>query len=91
MDPERARSHALTLTDRELLDLTGVTKVESFDDREIVLLTHAGQLTVHGQSMHIRHLDLESGSLVLDGQVASLIYAQNPGRRSRGWAQRLGR
>lgn len=91
MEPDRVRSHALTLTDRNLLDVTGVTKVESFDDREIVLITHAGRLTVRGASMHIRHLDLQTGSCVLDGQVASLVYAQGRAQQGRGWAQRLGR
>lgn len=80
--------HGLELRDRNLLQMTGVTKVESFDEREISLITQLGMLIVHGENLHIRHLDLEKGDLLLDGDIASLNYAQS-NRRKGAWRRIL--
>jgi sporulation protein YabP len=39
----------LTLTNREVLQTTGVQKVVSFDDHEIILETGIGLLVLHGE------------------------------------------
>lgn len=80
--------HGLELVDRNLLTMTGVSKVETFDDREIVLHTQLGLLTVRGESLHIRHLDLEQGDLVLDGEVGALLYVAES-RRKGSWRRLL--
>ncbi len=77
------KHHALSLRDRHLLDLTGVTKVESFDEHEIALSTELGVLSVKGEGLHIRHLDLERGDLQLDGTVVTLSYQQESRRKGR--------
>ncbi|MDA8346731.1 MAG: sporulation protein YabP [Thermaerobacter sp.] len=82
------KHHGLELVDRSLLSMTGVAKVESFDDREIVLITHLGMLTVRGENLHIRHLDLEQGDLVLDGDVGALLYVAETKRKG-AWRRLL--
>lgn len=82
------KHHGLELADRNLLSMTGVAKVETFDDHEIVLVTHLGTLTVRGENLHIRHLDLEQGDLVLDGGVAALVYG-GESRRKGSWRRLL--
>jgi sporulation protein YabP len=77
------KHHALSLRDRHLLELTGVTKVESFDEHEIALSTQLGMLSVKGENLHIRHLDLENGDLQLDGTVVTLSYQQDSRRKGR--------
>ena len=70
-----ARPHQLILQDRGQLEMTGVSDVDSFDETEIKAYTALGELTVRGRSLHIRHLDLESGLLSVDGQVDILTYS----------------
>ena len=70
-----ARPHQLILQDRGQLEMTGVSDVDSFDETEIRAYTALGELTVRGQGLHIRHLDLESGLLSVDGQVDILSYS----------------
>ena len=77
------KHHAVTLRDRRLLELTGVTKVESFDEHEIALATELGVLSVKGENLHIRHLDLEQGDLQLDGTVVTLSYQPESRRKGR--------
>lgn len=85
-------AHVLTLTNREQLQVAGVAAVDSFDDQEIVLQTELGTLTVRGEDLHIKQLDLESGRFAVDGLIHSLVYTSRPGRgpaRGRGFLERL--
>lgn len=77
-------AHGFTLTARKDLSVSGVKKVDSFDDKVVVLVTAAGPLVIKGENLHIRHLDLEQGVLLLDGIIAQLTYQEPaPGRRGR--------
>ncbi|MBD2872658.1 sporulation protein YabP [Paenibacillus arenilitoris] len=63
------------LINRKQLDLTGVLKVESFDSEEFLLETELGFLTVAGQNLHMKHLSLEQGLVMIEGFVHSLAYS----------------
>ena len=85
-----AKRHQLTMRQREHLAVEGVVNVESFDDQEIVLETDQGGLVVRGEGLHIRELNVERGTLVVEGLVASLEYlGEQPGKRVRGLFGRL--
>ncbi len=70
-----AMPHQVIMQNRSQLELSGVTDVDSFDDTVVLAYTSMGELTVRGQELHIRRLDLEGGSLSLEGRVDSLTYA----------------
>jgi len=72
--------HNLMLDARKKLTATGVSNVESFDEQTIVAYTDLGELTIRGQGLKINHLNVETGELVVDGEVYSLIYTQNQPR-----------
>lgn len=71
----------LTLTNRERLEATGVQKVVSFDEREIALETVIGSLILEGEGLHITHLDLTAGELVVEGLIVSIKYAEDRGKK----------
>lgn len=50
----------------------------SFDEKEILLNTEEGKLDIKGEALHVKHLDLESGEISLEGRIDSLSY---PGRK----------
>lgn len=66
--------HNITLKDRRLLTVSGVTDVDSFDDVEIVAYTDAGELTVRGEELKINRLNTETGELNVEGTIISLSY-----------------
>lgn len=70
-----AGGHEVTIVNREQMTIRGVLHVDSFDDGEVVLDTDLGTLTVRGEDLHIKQLDLEQGSFSVDGLVVSLQYA----------------
>ena len=75
MEEKKTRSpHRLTLEKRQTALLTGVTEVNSFDEKEIRLMTAEGGLQIKGENLHMRQLDLEQGNVEIEGKVDSLIY-----------------
>ena len=76
MDEERkAGNHQLSLEGRRLLRAGGVLDVDSFDEKTVVILTDQGVLTVEGEDLHINHLNVESGEIIVEGAVDGLHYA----------------
>lgn len=82
--------HMITVTNREQILVTGVLHVESFDDRQIVLDTDLGTLTMNGEDLSIKQLNLEEGSFAVEGLLTSLQYSVGKGRRrGQGLLERL--
>ena len=66
----------LTLEDRKHLSVTGVSDVDSFDERSVTVFTELGELSIRGTDLHINTLNVDTGELVVDGQIDALIYTQ---------------
>ena len=68
-EKQRKAVHKIQLTDRNTGSVTGVKDVNSFDEKEISLVTEAGVLTVKGEDLHVTRLDLEKQEVDLAGRV----------------------
>jgi len=79
--PEMAQQHQVTITNRNLLAVDGVANMDSYDQEKIILQTAAGVLEVKGSKLHVQQLHLEQGKVILDGEIDSLIYCADSGRR----------
>ena len=77
------KGHRLVMENREQIALTGVQKVQSFDPKEIVLETNLGILSIKGDLLGIKLLNLEEGMVDLQGHVDALIYHRNTSSGSR--------
>ena len=67
--------HNIIMQNRAKLSVSGVEDVENFDDREIVMYTSRGKLTVHGTQLHIARLSVEEGDLTIEGTIDTLAYS----------------
>lgn len=72
--PDMESPHLITLEDRKILSISGITDIDSFDEREIVLYTKMGELTINGRELHIHAISIENGSLSVEGDIWSLRY-----------------
>ncbi|MEW6547552.1 MAG: sporulation protein YabP [Bacillota bacterium] len=70
--------HVISIVNREKLEVRGVSRVESFDEEEIVLETELGMLTIRGQDLHIQNVDVEQGQFAVEGLINALQYAAVP-------------
>lgn len=85
MAPEY-EEHALTLSQRRNLSITGVEEVVSFDENAVVLRTGLGMLMVHGQGLQLKTLSVEGGQTAVEGSISALVYEEP---RQDGWLRRL--
>nr|WP_294679586.1 sporulation protein YabP [uncultured Blautia sp.] len=67
-------SHKLMLERRQGGTITGVRDVTSFDEKEIRLVTEEGKLSVRGEGLHVKQLDLQKGEVELQGRIDQLVY-----------------
>ncbi|HEX6990201.1 MAG TPA: sporulation protein YabP [Bacillota bacterium] len=79
----RDGSHQLQIVNRERLQVSGVLHVDSFDDRQIVLDTDLGTLTVQGEDLQIKQLDLDSGRFAVEGLLSAITYSSGAGTRDK--------
>lgn len=87
-EPVRAaRPHHLTLEGREKAVITGVEAVDSFNEQMVVLATTAGELTLLGAQLHVSHLNLEDGQLLVEGRIAALEYDDRRSDRRGLWSR----
>lgn len=68
--------HNAILENRHHLVLSGITDVDSFNEEEIRLFTQLGELTIHGENLHINEMSVDSGDLSVEGDVKALIYGE---------------
>ena len=75
-EKQRKAVHKIQITDRSTGTVTGVKDVNSFDEKEISLVTEEGVLMIKGEELHVTRLDLEKQEIDLAGRVDSLAYSQ---------------
>ena len=73
-EKKSAAIHKLMLERQKGGTITGIRDVISFDEKEIMLHTEDGKLSIKGETLHVKHLDLEHGELSLEGRIDSLAY-----------------
>lgn len=68
------KNHNLILENRKNLSLSGVTDVDSFDEKSICLYTELGELTIQGRDLHIDSISVETGNMSITGDIWAVIY-----------------
>ena len=69
------RAHRIEILQREQVRIQGIIHVESFDERQVVIETDLGMITMIGEEFHITSLDLDKGIMVLEGAFTGLEYS----------------
>ncbi len=81
--------HNAILEDRQRLMLTGVTDVDRFDEKLVVLFTQLGELVIKGTDLHVNEMSLESGELTVQGDICSLTYGEKDSTKKLGFLGKL--
>lgn len=81
---EQQGAQKLALIDRKKLDLMGVRHVGSFDEKEIVLDTNLGMLYLKGEGLNITKLNLDDGSLSVEGLINAIEYKEVKSAKVKG-------
>ena len=77
-EEKRSRKpHNVVLSNRRQMTVSGVIRVDNFNENIIVVITEAGQMTVEGLNLHISKLSLETGDMNIDGDITGLLYSND--------------
>lgn len=83
------KKQTIILKNREELFLDGVSDVIGFDECSVTVKTVLGGLTVDGTDLHITRMSLESGEVVISGNVSGLFYDETKGTEKPRFFSRL--
>ena len=72
------------IEDRSRLTVTAVEDIDTFDESNFVAVTSAGALVVKGADLHINKLNVDTGELVVDGEIDSCVFNNSYGGKSGG-------
>ena len=67
-------NHLVTLNERKSLTMSGVKKIENFDDEEFLLDTVMGHLLIKGEDLELLKMDSMAGSASIKGLINSFSY-----------------
>lgn len=67
-------SHKVEINERKETRITGVKKLDSFNEREFMLDSIMGYIQITGTGMALGKMDLENGVLLIKGTINSLKY-----------------
>ena len=70
-------NHSVSINERKNILITGVKKIDSFDEEEFYLETTMGDLIIKGEELEIIKLDTYQGNVSIKGKVDSLTYTED--------------
>ncbi|MBQ3307833.1 MAG: sporulation protein YabP [Bacilli bacterium] len=70
-------NHSVNLLERKTLVITGVKKIDTFDNLHFILDTTMGFMVIKGEGLELIKLDTQSGNVTIKGRIDSLEYLQD--------------
>lgn len=67
-------NHSISITERQNIQISGITKIDSFDNEEFLLETSAGPLGIKGKDLEIIKLDTYEGTIMIKGIIDAFSY-----------------
>ena len=80
---ENTFSHGITIAERKNILVTGVKKIESFDNEEFFMETSLGYLVIKGSELEIIKLDTYQGNVSIKGRVDSMAYIDSGSKKDK--------
>lgn len=75
-------NHNITINERKNVVITGVKKIDNFDNEEFLMETTMGYVIIKGSDLEIIKLDTYQGNVSIKGKVNSLTYMESANKKS---------
>lgn len=76
-------NQGITVSERKNVVVSGVKKIESFDNEEFFMETTLGYLSIKGSELEIIKLDTYQGNVSIKGKVDSFSYMDASGKKEK--------
>ena len=80
---ENTYNHGITISERKSIIVTGVKKIESFDNEEFFMETTLGFLVIKGEELEIIKLDTYQGNVSIKGKLDSMAYIESGSKKDK--------
>lgn len=80
-DNQSNYNHLVEINERKTLVISGVKKLESFDNKEFFLESVMGYVLIKGEGLELIKLDTWEGVLSIKGKINSFNYIDNGGKK----------
>lgn len=70
-------NHGISVVERKNIIVTGVKKIDNFDNEEFLMETTMGYLIVKGEDLELIKLDTMQGNVSIKGLIKSFTYAED--------------
>lgn len=76
-------NHSIQINDRKTIVITGVKKLENFDNREFFIETVLGFILIKGEELELIKLDTFQGTLSIKGRLNYLNYLEEGSKKAK--------
>lgn len=76
-------NHSINVLERKNILVTGVKKIESFDDEEFLMETVMGFLVLKGEGLELLKLDTLQGNVSIKGLLKSFSYVDDAAKKDK--------
>lgn len=76
-------NHSISILERKNILVTGVKKIESFDDEEFLMETVMGFLVLKGEGLELLKLDTLQGNVSIKGLLKSFSYVDDVNKKEK--------
>ena len=73
----------VTINERKNIVISGVKKIDSFDNEEFLMDTTMGYMVIKGSELEIIKLDTYQGNVSIKGKVNSLTYMESANKKEK--------
>lgn len=80
---ESSFNHGISISERKNIIITGVKKIESFDNQEFIMETTLGYLVIKGEELEIIKLDTYQGNVSIKGRIDALTYLDSNNKKEK--------
>lgn len=75
-------SHIIKLNERKNIIISGIKKINNFDDKEFSLDSIMGGIIIKGEHLEMIKLDTVEGNVSIKGKINSFYYTDNDSKEN---------
>lgn len=79
--------HSVMVENQKKASLTGISAVESFNDREVLVKAGEVSLSISGEGLNVSKFNTENGTLAVEGKINEIKY--HSGQKAAGVFKKL--
>ena len=76
-------NHTVNIVKRSSINISGVKKIDNFNETEFILETIMGYMNIKGKDLEIIKLDTYQGDVAIKGKIDSIIYSDNVNKKNK--------